>query len=80
MKGPVEDPQSEERRSPHRFTYDDFLYELMNIASDVSECRIPLGPGRKRRIELIERLLILLDVGKPKILPVLREVQRQLER
>lgn len=80
MSGPAETPQSEETPSPQRFTYDDFVCELMKIAEEVSECRIPLGPRRKRRIEIIERFLILFDVGKPKILPVLRDVQRQLER
>jgi len=80
MGGSAETRQPKETPSPQRLTYDDFLNELMRIAEDAAECTVPLGPRRKRRIEIVERLLILLDVGKPKVFPVLRDVQRQIER
>lgn len=64
---------------PKRYAYDDFVDELMRVADDTQNCVCRLGSERRRRMDILDRLVILMSVGKDKIVPALRAAAHKLD-
>ena len=62
------------------FSFNDYLDELIEIEKDVAECRLVLGSKKKRRRDLLTRLILTLDKGRKKLAPIMREVSQKLDR
>jgi hypothetical protein len=65
---------------PPRFTFDDFLSEMIEIHEDTAQCRTVLGPARHRRLEVLERFGVLLQIARPRIIAALSEATREIEK
>jgi hypothetical protein len=64
---------------PARFSFDDFISELIEIHEDVAECRTRLGEDRKRRLAILERLTFLMQIGRPQVFDALKGAARALD-
>ncbi|HEY8066603.1 MAG TPA: hypothetical protein VIF40_18040 [Methylosinus sp.] len=64
---------------PKLYAYDDFIDELMRVADDAQNCVYRLGQDRSNRIDVIDRLVILMDIGKDKIIPAFRDAMKKLD-
>lgn len=64
---------------PKRYTYDDFIGELLSISNDAQNCAYRLGSERIRRIDILDRLTLILVTGKDKIVPAFRDAAQKLD-
>jgi hypothetical protein len=64
---------------PKLYAYDDFIDELLRCANDAQNHVYRLGSERQQRIDTLDRLVILMTVGKDKIVPALRDAANKLD-
>jgi len=64
---------------PPRFTIDDYIGEIVAIHEDTATCRVVLGSQRKRRMALLGRLGVLMQIGRPQIFTALKGAQNALD-
>ncbi len=62
-----------------QYTLDDFLCTLMELAyEEESQFKAFGATWRKRRADILDRFIILLDVGRARVVPELRKTAEKL--
>lgn len=58
-----------------RFKWKDYFAELIAIREDTATCTTRLGPDRQRRIAILDRLTVLMQIGEDDVVKALRNAQ-----